>query len=454
LHEAKGTTFTDLIVAGQYFIGSEEELGLAFEEGKPQLPVPPEKVRELISRGAWEVDFRGNAKFITPEQLARRISPTGMLYTKVSHLPGSFGKNSISQSGWVAFKQHGLHDYSTWKNSSEAKKLKKLARSLADKGWTIRFNTDYEAMLEKIKHQKRSYRDQEVGDDGQLVKRERKEHEAHTSRYNTQTVYDSMLALLKSGKGYSVGVYNDQGVLVGGEIGVRRGNHLYGDSVFYDEVEYAKIAALALFEVLDAAGMPYSDPGMITPYTASMGAELVPFPEYLQKIKSGPRELIELPSVWDPRDADYVKNALGEVVKRKSQGLGNLKVTRRTPVIAADDSAAAALGLERSKLNLVFVSSPAQAAADVVNRAWADLPIYVEGATATKSDNALEYLREALKGDVKVYYIGSARHPEARKEIPLKQLLDVLELNVATDPPVWSDGSTITVNGWGFKPNR
>ena len=481
LHEAKKTPFTDVIVAGQYFLGSEEDLGLKFaEDGKP-VAVPPEKVRELIARGAYEIDHLGQVKFISPAQLQRRISLNGMTYNKVGHLPGTFGKNSISQSGWVAFKQHGIHDYSTWKNSSEAKKLKKLARYLADRGYTIRFNTDYEKMLNKIKEQKRTYRQEEVGEDGTLVKGDRKDHEAHMSRYATESVFQSMLNLLKSGKGYSVGLYNERDELVAGEIGLRSGNHLYGDSVFYDEVEHAKIAALALFEVLDAAGMPYSDPGMITPYTASMGAELVPFPEYLKKIKSGPVESIGLPAVWDPRSDADIENALAEIVKRKSQGLGNMKITRRTPVANSDKMLGLAerLGLVRTGLNLVFVSSPEQASAHISSATWADMPIYIEGVSpeliriarevAPRTDDAavgpyfstLDVLRAALIEpsalQVKAYFIGSARHPEARKEVPLKALAEVLELGVSADSPVWQEGSalpTMTVNGWGFKPTR
>lgn len=482
LHEAKGTTFTDIIIAGQYFIGSEADLGLTLGEKDNQLPVPPEKVRELISRGAFEIDHLGNVTAVSPEQLARRISLNGMSYNKTGHLPGSFGKNSISQSGWVAFKQHGIHDYSTWKDSPEAKKLKKLARSLADRGYTIKFNTDFGAMLDKIKDQKRSYRDQEVGEDGQLIKRERKEQEAHHSRYKTESVYKAALSLLKAGKGYSVGLYDDRGLLVAGEIGFRHRNHLYGDSVFYDEVEHAKIAALALFEVMDAAGMPYTDPGMITAYTASMGAELIPFPEYLQKVKGGPRERIELPGVWDPRTSEHLDAAFGEIAKKKNQGIGNLKVTRRTP-IASDEAAMAAAaraGLVRGSVNFVFVDSAEQAQAVLSSKApsWSEMPVFVEGVPAAELRLALEaapsggdkigptistldFLRRVLTGPgapgIKIYFIGSPRNPGVSKAVPLKQVVEMLELGVTSDMPSWVDGSSapaIRVNGWGFKPMR
>lgn len=460
LHEEKGTTFTDVIVAGQYFIGDESELGITFsEDGPAQIPVPAEKVRELISRGAYEVDHLGQVTYISPERLARRISPNSMTYNNVSHLPGTFGKNSLSQSGWVAFKQHGIHDYSKWKNSESAKKLKKLAIKLAEKGYTIRFNTDYEAMLDKIKNQTRTYRDRQEGEKGESVVGERKEHRVSDSRYSNPTVYNTALGLLKAGRGYSVGLYNEKGELVGGEIGFRSGNHLYGDSVFYDQVEYAKIAALALFEVLDVAGMPYSDPGMITPYTASMGAELIPFPEYLQKIKSGPQQKIELPSEWDPRPADHLATSFQAIAGRKNQGLGNLKIARRLPADSEEARAEAArFGLQRATLNLVLVKSAEEAGVHVQSGIeWADTPIYIEmggDKVFNTNDSAVELLRGALAdANTKVYFIGSPKYPDSRKPIPVKQLQEFLNLDLALDPPVWVEGAskpTISVSGWGF----
>ncbi len=478
LHEAKGTTFTDVIASGQYIIGSEEELEHKFEGDEIEYKLPEEKVRHMFSRGAYEIDHLGNVKTITPEHLARHITLTGMTYHKSGHLPGAFGKNSVTLAGWVGFKMHGIHDYSTWKHSAEAVKLRKLARTLADSGHTVRFNIDYEWMLDKIVNQTRSYREQEVADDGSLIKGERKSQGPERSRYKEKPVYQTALDMLNAGKGYSVGLYNGRGELIAGEIGFRDGNHLYGDSVFYDKVEHAKVAALALFDALDAAGMSYSDPGMITPYTASMGAELIPFREYLTKIKGGPAGLIELPDQWDPRTSEDLDAALNEVAKRKNQGLGSMKITRRSPIVSgpAAEAAAERAGLIRGQLNLVFVESAAQAAAHVADKSWAELPVYIEGVPANLLHAArmapvknnseaygpmvgtLDLLRMALTGpdaaNVKAYFIGSARHPDARKSIPLKQLLDVLELKVTADSPTWDDAApvpTISVNGWGFR---
>lgn len=464
---AKESPFTDIIVSGQYIIGSEEELGLQFGEDKKPIPVPPEKVRELMARGAYEIDFEGRVKKISPEQLKRRVNVNGMNYFYVKDLPESVGKNSISQSGWVAYKQHGLHDYSTWKETSDAKKLMKKARTLADRGFTIRFNTDYELMLVKINNQIRSYRDLSVDEHtGEIKKGKRIDHDVSRSRYSDPGVYNSALSALKAGKGYSVGVYNERGELVGGEIGFRKGNHFYGDSVFYDDdVDLAKIAALALFQYLYDRGMPYSDPGMITKYTYSMGAELVPFHEYLQKIKSGPAQPIELPSQWDPRSNVELDITFQELAKRKNVGLGSLKIMRRNPVDVSEEVVAAAdrAGLARAQLRIVFVNTPEEASDYIRSHPdipWADLPVFVMGAATDVAKDALAFLRTALSNESappEVFFIGSARHPDVRKAIPLKQLVDMLELKVTGNPPKWIPGAalpTVGVYGWGIKADR
>lgn len=462
LNEAKKTIFTDGFMAGQYFIGKEEELGLTFAKtGKKSqnLPVPPEKVRELIARGAFDIDGEGQVTPVSPEQLARRMSETTLTYHNVADvLPGAFGKNSMTESGWVAFKKHGLFDYAKVKETSEFKRVRLLACQLADRGYTIRFNTDYKMTLDAIKNQPRSERDYEAGKDGKLQAKERKQMPSEYNRYQDKDVYKSTLAALLAGKGYSGGLYNEKNQLKGGEAGFRSHNHHYGDSIHYadDKIEYAKVVTMGMLEVLAANGMPYFDPGMISAYTHSLGADLVPFSEYRQKIKSGPEKRIELPDVWDPRTDEYRQGVFSEIAKRKNQGLGNLRVTRRLPI---DDPkgrvAAATQGLERLNLNLVFVSSYEEAAVDAGGREWKDLPIYIQGvpaeALAARGD-IFEFLRTNLNDKLEIYFINNARFTDTRRPITLKQLLDVLELKYEAQPPVWTGANSIAVSGWGFAP--
>ncbi len=443
MHRKKGTLYTDVLVAGLYIIGQESELQLDFDKegaGAFFKPIPPDKILMMMQRGAYEVQPDGTYILIPAERLLRRVSLEGMTYNKVAHLPGAGGYNSISQSGWVAFKQHGLHDYSAWKQTDNARRLKKLARKLVEQGYTIRFNTDYKLMLDKLRDQKRTYRPEKK--EGEDSKPERAEANPEYNRYRNEAVYNTALGNLLAGKGYSVGVYNPQGQLVAGEIGWRVGNHVYGDSVFYDDdVNLAKIAALALMEVMDAAGQPYTDPGMITAYTGSMGAELVPFPEYLKKIKSGPKEVIPLPDYWNPLDEDYLQKKLEEVVRRRSQGITKMVAISRMPRASKEALAiASTLGLQRLFLNIVILPNRESIVEHATHADPSDMPIYLLSSQPPAiGKSAAQYLNEALSAvGTEVLYVHHPRFAKDIRLIDLKVVKDILTLDLQLDPPQWN----------------
>lgn len=398
MHEAKGTLFTDRIVSGLYILGSESELGLKFDAdpataGSHEKAVAAEKVEELLSRGAYEIDENGQVTRISAEHLMRRYSAGDFKYMNVSHLPQSAGLNSIVQSGWVVFKLHGLHDYSTWKNSGSAKKLKKLAVKLMEMGFTIRFNHDHKAAIDMLATQDRTY--VEAAKDGKPGEKVRTVMGNHMNRYSQKEVYEPALARLLAGKGYSIGVYNEANELVGGEIGFRNGNHILGESVFYDRrynyaehgfdgVDLAKVAAIALMEILNEKGQPYSDPGMITAYTASMGAELVEFNEFREKILSRQGEKIEFPETWDPRPSNHVELAFGALKNRRGQMVTINKIVGRDPIETEKSlGVGRSMGFERTQVRVVVVKSVAEAqnhASEIAkgeNANINDVPLYL-----------------------------------------------------------------------------
>lgn len=457
-HKDKGTLYTDKTTEPIYILGEESELGLTFaKEGKEalELQVPPEKVAELLERGAYQITQEGEVIAIPASELKRRISLTDVKYNNISHLPTSGGVNSLSQSGWVIFKQHGIHDYTQWKNTDSAKRLKKLALKLVERGFTIRFNYDYKACLDFLTRQVRSYRESKGS--------ARKTHDVQRNRYSKAEVYDTALARLMNGEGYSAEVYNEKGELVGGEIGFRDGNAFAGDSVFYDEtytrekdgidgIDLAKIAALALFEELDKRGMPYSDPEMVTPYTASMGGYLVPFPEFRAKIKSGPKELIQLPESYDPRPADYFTKAIADIARRKSEGLGRKAFVSRMPEAGAQAlKAAEGTNVVRDVLKVVLVESQAQAkelAATVTNPR--ELPLFLVAGTAREEqESATEFLKRALAGEGELFFINHPRYVDDMRTVPAEKFLKFLGTGTEiTDAPAFTSPNQIEIPAW------
>lgn len=473
--EKIGQVFTDVTMSGLYILGSESELGLQFApdaKAFTQMPVSPAVVKTLMARGAYQIEWDGKVTYVTPEHLNRYIDPNTMKYAKVDTLPGAFGLNSISQSGWSANKLHGIHDYSKWRTTDTAKKLKKLAQKLAARGFTMRFNHDYKAALDMLATQVRSYRDHDPeSSSDSKAEAERKTHGIEANRYHDENLYKEALARLTAGQGYSAELYNESGKLVGGEIGFRTGNHVYGDSIFYDTtytrekdgvdgIELAKVATLALMEVLDDAGMTYSDPGMVTAYTNSMGGYLVPFQEYREKIKSGPKELIELPAVWNPLPANYTETALAEVARKRSQGVTLQGFIGRLPLVN-DEALALAPGFKLARVEVKMVVVPNETTAQALAAQIPDgqQPIFViSSATVVPGvTTAAEALSRIYGSDQtpELRYTPFARYSNQLQKIGAENFKTQLALDLLADPLIWDqipgiDYPVISVRGWGL----
>jgi Leu/Phe-tRNA-protein transferase len=410
LVDVKKQPFAVAYAADLFFIGDvKSATGLTFgpvPEGKvvpevPVLDVPVEAMRKLIAQGAWEIgpapDFK--ATFIAPDRLARRLDPAGVNHHYALHRNESWGYNSFTQSGWVAFPRHGLHDFSTWKESAEAKRLEKLMFRLLDRGYKFRFNHDYIAAIEALKNQRRSFRDH------LSESKERKELQSHENRYSeNRDEWKTSLAKLQAGKGYSVEVYNEAGTLVGGEIGWRVGNHFYGDSPFYsdEDIDLAKIAAFVLMRMLYENGMAYSDPGMITAYTDSMGAEQPTFAEFNRKMRTAPKEVIQVPALYDPRTPEYFAKKFQELERKKTAGLGSSSFVSRMPdhsptALAAAVSVKAVPGA----LSIVVVGSEEQALTHAKQIASPGLmPLFlITSQAANPEESAVDYLKRLLLVD-------------------------------------------------------
>lgn len=470
---SQNSVLSDPAAVSVYILGDEKELGLTFAgEGKEsrELTVDPQIVSRLLARGGYKVSETGEATFIPAEQMQRRIGTAGLVYHNQTAFPevfpAAFGYNALTQSGWVALSPHGIHDYSTFKDRDSAKKLKKLAAKLIERGYTIRFNQDYKWALDLLKVQRRSHR----------VDGERKEYDVVLNRYQDETLYNTALARLQGGRGYMVGVYSPSGQLLAGEIGFRNGNHLYGDSVYYppeeeysraehgfNSIDLAKVGTLALLEVMYDAGMPYTDPGMISKYTASLGAENMSFQEYRQKILSGPIEPIELPALWDPLPADYLQKKFEELAKKRNQALGNVMALSRLPLENKQSvEVANSYNINRVRLRLSFVSNP-QEASEVAAQSldYESLPVFVVVGSELKpnvDESAMDYLRRLRQSMVKleVLFVKNSKYPESFKELDWKRLIEFLDLDLEGQDLIWENPAnstvpTIAVPAWGLK---
>lgn len=84
------------------------------------------------------------------------------------------------------------------------------------------------------------------------------------------------------GWAHSVEVWNSSGELIGGLYGVAIGGLFAGESMFHRARDASKVAMVALFERLAAAGFEVFDVQWMTPHLASMGAVEITRAEYLR----------------------------------------------------------------------------------------------------------------------------------------------------------------------------
>jgi len=132
----------------------------------------------------------------------------------------------------------------------ELKVSRSLAKSLRNKGYVVRFDTAFHAVLA-----------------GCAAPRE-----------STDAQGDA-----DAGYAHSVETWRD-GELVGGLYGVALGRMFYGESMFARAVDASKVALVGLVERLRAHGFPLIDCQVRTPLLATLGAREIPRQDFLQRV--------------------------------------------------------------------------------------------------------------------------------------------------------------------------
>ena len=101
----------------------------------------------------------------------------------------------------------------------------------------------------------------------------------------TQEMIVSYGELFDAGYGFSVGVLNEKGHLVGGLYGLRLGKAYFGESMFSLEPNTSKLALLHLCRELVKKNVPWIDCQQDTPHLRLLGAHLVTRQQYLELLE-------------------------------------------------------------------------------------------------------------------------------------------------------------------------
>lgn len=98
-------------------------------------------------------------------------------------------------------------------------------------------------------------------------------------------IVDAYTALHEHGLAHSVEAYLE-GELAGGLYGVALGGAFFGESMFHRRRDASKVALVHLVERMRTRGYRLLDVQFLTPHLVSLGAQEIPRPAYLRRLRA------------------------------------------------------------------------------------------------------------------------------------------------------------------------
>lgn len=162
--------------------------------------------------------------------------------------------------------------------SRSGKALINLTRKLFAQGYRIVFNEELEPSIMALQNQPRN--DQTV----------------EMNRYRLPNVANSLRHAFAAGMGFTVLLRDPDDKTVAGVVGYTSGNVYRPDSVFYYNIDEAKVSFLAMLRYLGAHGINFTNAGMVTPFTASIGGFRITEQQYRDLVTQLPATPVSLPA--------------------------------------------------------------------------------------------------------------------------------------------------------------
>ena len=153
-----------------------------------------------------------------------------------------------------------------------------LTRKLFAQGYRIVFNEDIEPSITALQNQPRNAQTMEM------------------NRYRLANVANNLRAAFAAGQAFTVLLRDPEDKTVAGVVGYTNGNVYSPDSVFYHNIDEAKVSYLAMLRYLRAHGINFTNAGMVTPFTASIGGYRVTEQQYQELVTQLPTTPVSLPT--------------------------------------------------------------------------------------------------------------------------------------------------------------
>ena len=184
-----------------------------------------------------------------------------------------------------------------------------LTRRLFTQGYRIVFNEDIELSITALQNQPRN------------------NQELDMNRYLLPNVANNLRAAFANGMGFTVLLRAPDDETVAGIVGYKHGNVYSPDSVFYRNIDEAKVCCLAMLRYLGAHGINFTNAGMVTPFTASLGGYRITEEQFQALVAQLPTTPVSLPtSGWQDAVSIIVPTS-----KLKRQHLEGLVAAGKVP---------------------------------------------------------------------------------------------------------------------------
>lgn len=162
--------------------------------------------------------------------------------------------------------------------TDELKMPRSLAKSIRNKGYEVRIDSAFSAVLEGCAARRPAEADPnaDVSDSTPIA-------DPGAGTWLGAPMRAAYAALHRAGYAHCFETWRD-GVLVGGLYGVALGRVFYGESMFSRAADASKVALVALVETLRARRVPLIDCQVRTPLLAALGAREIPRRDFLRRL--------------------------------------------------------------------------------------------------------------------------------------------------------------------------
>lgn len=188
----------------------------------------------------------------------------------------------------------------------QLKVSRSLAKSIRNKGYAVRIDAAFSAVLEGCAARRPAGADPDADLDDPDDMAEDRDPGAET--WLGAPMREAYQALHRAGYAHSFETWRD-GALVGGLYGVALGRMFFGESMFSRTPDASKVALVALVETLRTRRVPLIDCQVRTPLLAALGAREISRRDFLRRLSG----LVHYAGPQQPwrRDDEHVVRAPG-----------------------------------------------------------------------------------------------------------------------------------------------